>query len=243
MSEYVGNKAYVNQTVAESYEDIRFHSSYGRYLNQLEVRIVQFFIKNFNKSGIILDLAGGTGRFSRLAISMGFRVVCTDISLNQLKVSVRNVDKTKGLFAAVVADAENLPFKDYAFAGIISVRFFTLLPPNSKRRVLMEMSRVGRQWALIHFSNWISVSTVRRVAMKIIGRHDGVYPVVWRAFKKDLSDAGYDITGLRRPLILPPRHFPQVLLKLVRYINHVGDNSPLGYFSEQSFALLENHSS
>ncbi len=83
----------------------------------------------------LLDLACGTGDFTRMATSAGFDVVGADLSLGMLSAA-------KGLERGVEADAAHLPFPSHAFDGLLcgyALRNFTDLDG-----AIAEMGRVLR---------------------------------------------------------------------------------------------------
>jgi demethylmenaquinone methyltransferase / 2-methoxy-6-polyprenyl-1,4-benzoquinol methylase len=84
---------------------------------------------------LVLDLACGTGDFSRLAARQGYRVVGADLSAGMLAA---NREATP----VVEADAAQLPFPDAAFDGVVcgyALRNFTDLAAT-----LAESARVLR---------------------------------------------------------------------------------------------------
>jgi demethylmenaquinone methyltransferase/2-methoxy-6-polyprenyl-1,4-benzoquinol methylase len=83
----------------------------------------------------ILDVASGTGDFSREAFEQGFLATSTDLSFGML-------DASKDLHAKVQADASQLPFRTGSFDGVTcgyALRNFTDL-----QATFDEMARVLR---------------------------------------------------------------------------------------------------
>ena len=69
----------------------------------------------------LLDLACGTGDFTRMATTAGFEVVGADLSIGMLSAA-------KGSVRGVEADAAHLPFPDHTFDGLLcgyALRNFT----------------------------------------------------------------------------------------------------------------------
>jgi SAM-dependent methyltransferase len=99
----------------------------------------------------LLDVAAGAGDVSA-AIARAARgrqvdleVVALDREIAHLALGRRSGD----VAAAVVADAEALPFRDGAFDLSLSSLFFHHLDPAGKASVAAEMRRVARRGAVI----------------------------------------------------------------------------------------------
>ena len=83
----------------------------------------------------LLDLAAGTGDFTRLATDRGMTVVSADLSIGMLQAG-------RGTTRAVEADAAHMPFADATFDGLVcgyALRNFTDLAG-----AIAEMARVVR---------------------------------------------------------------------------------------------------
>ncbi|HUK84942.1 MAG TPA: class I SAM-dependent methyltransferase [Candidatus Acidoferrum sp.] len=78
---------------------------------------IRFIKKTFPKTGLILDLACGTGRHSILLSKEGYDVVGLDISSNLLKIAKSRWSGTQ----LIRSDMRFLPFKTAAFSAAISM--------------------------------------------------------------------------------------------------------------------------
>ena len=86
-------------------------------------------------NSLVLDIAAGTGDFTRELNRQGLRAVATDLSLGMLEAG-------RAMPERVQADASRLPFRDGAFDGVTcgyALRNFTNLEAT-----LHEMGRVTR---------------------------------------------------------------------------------------------------
>jgi SAM-dependent methyltransferase len=88
-----------------------------------------------------LDAGSGPVQWPEyLTYSEGYRYrVCADISITALKAARQKLLQ-RGLY--VVADIANLPFKDDAFGGVVSMHAIHHLPVNEHRRAYAELHRV-----------------------------------------------------------------------------------------------------
>jgi ubiquinone/menaquinone biosynthesis C-methylase UbiE len=126
--------------VAADYETIRFENPGGRLVDALQKNAVLEGVDSLNLTGKkVLDVACGTGRFSRLFRSRGARVIGLDLSramLNQAR------DRQSADFY-VEASALQLPFKEGIFDISVSVNAFNHLPAFEE--AINEICRVSKR--------------------------------------------------------------------------------------------------
>ncbi len=128
----IGDDIYQNAR----YEDLRPVSR--EYIHRCHLRVTQ----HLNQEGeYLLDAGSGPIQYPEyLEYSSGFRYrVCLDISILALK-EARNRIGSHGLF--VVGDVANLPFKRYAFDGVVSLHTVHHLPAEEQRQAFEELYRV-----------------------------------------------------------------------------------------------------
>lgn len=243
MANYKARTTYQDKRVAESYDEVRFTSVHGKYLDELEKQATRHLMRRVDKPSLVLDLASGTGRFAKLALDEGNRVVAADISLELLKISSQRLGNHQDLKGFVLCDAEKLPFKGGAFDCVIAIRFMGMLPPPVRQNILLETRRVSRKWAILNFPNSLSAITFLKLIWKLKRQSPEYYSTSPWALKKELSACGFEITKRCQPLLVPPRRLPKLFLGMIKAINRLGSWSPLGYFSEQYFVLLEKRDS
>ena len=85
-------------------------------------------LTKINTSAALLDVACGTGDFSKAASKFGVsNIVGADLSINMLRLSQDKIPMAKGLVQSV---GENLPFKNNTFTNITvqSDQFLHLAP-------------------------------------------------------------------------------------------------------------------
>lgn len=116
---------YQIEKVAEEYESIRFGHPGGRLKDALQKEAIREAAGAVDlRKKKVLDVACGTGRFSRLFRSEGSRVVGIDLSRAMLD-QARSRDSGD---AYVQASAFSLPFRDGTFDIAVSVNAFNHLP-------------------------------------------------------------------------------------------------------------------
>ena len=99
-------------------------------------KYMPFFRRHLAGCGAILEIGSGTGRVTRHLEELAPVIIASDISLGMLRYArVKN-----GLATGVVADAENLPFRDAAFDGMIAMNALSYCV--NKGKALAEAFRV-----------------------------------------------------------------------------------------------------
>lgn len=129
--------------VAEEYETIRFEHPGGKLQDALQKRAILNGLGSLNLRKMkILDVACGTGRFSRLFRSQGAHVVALDLS----RAMLRQAKDRQSADAYIEGSALRLPFKDETFDIAVSVNAFNHLPPFEE--AIKEICRVSKRVVL-----------------------------------------------------------------------------------------------
>ena len=141
--------------VAE-YEKKRYRGWDQRIVHIREQRILKRFLRKITRdSGDFLDVPCGYGRFSSLVWERGLRLVSSDISFHMVKRACERNSReiSSEAVRGVVADAkQGLPFRDNAFAGILSMRFFHHIHSGEDReKILSEFARITDGWIILSF--------------------------------------------------------------------------------------------
>lgn len=104
--------------------------------------------KKLDKKSKILNVGDGTGTISLELENMGFKnITSIDIDKEFIKIAKKRCKHTK----FVVANAENLPFKDEEFEVITYVDVIEFL---DFKKTIKEASRVSKKGATIYFENF-----------------------------------------------------------------------------------------
>jgi len=215
MSNYIAKNAYQDQVVAQSYENRRFSSLRGRLVNARELDAVRRALSHVKPCGSILDLPCGTGRLILPLVEAGLDVWGADISEHMLQEAKRKLESSgQGHLVDHLGchDAENLPYPDGKFEGVISLRFMAHLPPEVRQRVLVEMKRVARRWLIVAFNVSDPLFALKRTIRRRFKRQYSAFPVTWR----DLSDELARV-GLYQLKVFPvaPLHLSEVFVVLL----------------------------
>ena len=140
--------------------------------------------------GRVLDVACGTGRYVRRLLGKGYGVIGSDVSCEMLSVARRTTSSPR-LLDLVQSDAASLPFATAEFDGVTCMRLYHRVPRGERLRMLREVHRAGRTWAILFFgmSNpWLSVRRVLRSLGK--RRPTNPNPVTMTQLHRELDSAG-----------------------------------------------------
>ena len=113
--------------------------------------------------GRVLEIGGGTGRFSRPLQANGVPVVPLDLSRQML-----DRGRTQGLRDAVLGDAAALPFHDGAFGAALSVHVLHLVKEVGP--VLHEIVRTVHGEYVVVADNWDGFSLNRLYSERAAAR-------------------------------------------------------------------------
>jgi SAM-dependent methyltransferase len=178
---------------AAEYDRTRFGGLFGGIKNYTALRLLQRCLDEVRPAGPVLDLPCGTGRLASVLRERGVRAVGVDQSLAMLAHA-----RAKGAETLVAARAEELPFRDGALDGVVSLRFFHYLPGDLRVRMLAEMSRVTRRFAILEFRYRNRVRGALRAAGRIVGMHGRPkrYPALSQILR-EVAGAGFEVVRVR----------------------------------------------
>jgi SAM-dependent methyltransferase len=162
--DYKARGHYQDENIVQGYEEKRFSGLSGWLRDRLEKHAVKKALGELGRGSKILDLPCGTGRFTPLFQKMGYLVVRADISLEMLRYATEVAGLRQEILGSVRCDAEALPFRDGSFDGVFCFRFLPHLPPETRKKALLELSRVTHgslivdyryKYAFRSLSRWI----------------------------------------------------------------------------------------
>lgn len=147
----------------------------------------------------MLDVACGTGRYTRLLLEHGYQAGGADISPEMLEFARARTKGSANLLFLQAGDAEDLPFEDGQFEGVTCMRLFHRVPPVQRAQMLLEVQRVGCGWAILFFgmsTPWLRLR--RTVRSKVFrGRPSNPYPVTPAGLRDELWALGFTVRDRR----------------------------------------------
>ena len=106
----------------------------------------------------ILDVATGTGWASRRVAAYGAEVIGIDIAERLLDAARELADEQNFAIDYKTADAEDLPFPDDSFDGVIST--FGVMFASDQEAAIRELARVCKPGARLAVAAWRPEGTV-----------------------------------------------------------------------------------
>jgi len=191
---YKAKKTYRSKEVASKYEEKRFKSLKGWFVNKRELGLIDKALKyaGITPPATILDIPCGTGRVSVHLAKMGFDIIATDISsemISYAKEKVNSLNDLSGNIKFEVADAECLPYVTDSFDACISLRFLGHIPDKSRKRILKEMIRVTKKYLILAYYLKSSLQYHLR-KRKRRGRGIEWHPLNLREVEEELTAVG-----------------------------------------------------
>jgi ubiquinone/menaquinone biosynthesis C-methylase UbiE/uncharacterized protein YbaR (Trm112 family) len=164
-----------SEAYARQYEQpdvaARYNAMYGgraskRATTNRESRLIQRHLLSQPPCRTILDMPCGGGRLSpAIALAAPDAVIIeADIGLGQVRYArAHGLDGTRQAF--ITASGFHLPIRDGGVDAVVCIRLFHHLPAVAERqRLLDELLRVSRAFAILTFFDYYSVkNTLRRV--------------------------------------------------------------------------------
>ncbi|MFC2021447.1 class I SAM-dependent methyltransferase [Chloroflexota bacterium] len=108
------------QQAAAGYDSARFACECGALYDRLTKEVVYSYLKECE---YILDAGTGTGRFAIYLAQKGMNIVAMDSSPEMIEIAREKARQAgcQDRIQFIVADIENLPFKDSSFYGVCSI--------------------------------------------------------------------------------------------------------------------------
>lgn len=114
-----------------------------RYPSELVVRwLFSTFSAERRKTGKVLDLGGGGGRHSIVMAEAGLEVVLADTSPSGIAHGEKLAREKQVSVTGVQCSADDLPFDDDSFDGVLCFGVLYYLDPETYARSLREIYRV-----------------------------------------------------------------------------------------------------
>lgn len=126
-----------------------YENQHPEIFNKIEMNLVHTFFKKIGYVHYILDVGTGTGFFTKIAIKHSKKVIAIDISMNMLIKCRSNFSNENIDF--ILADAENLPFKENIFDCVAASSVLHHIPEYKK--FLSESFFVLKQGAVLYIQH------------------------------------------------------------------------------------------
>ena len=217
---------YYNQ-LAPTYDRERFGTSYGKYVDAQERRILERWLQPF-RGGRILDLACGTGRFLDLA-THGI-----DASQEMLQVA-RAKHPAKDLRQALANEIAP-PETSGTFDAIFCFHLFMHVPLAEIRSIIEACGRCVRPGGILIFD---APSALRRriVRFRAQGWHGATS--LSSGDVDELTADKWRGIGSEGVLLFPIHRFPEAVRKWIRPVDSALGKTPLKELASYQLFCLE----
>lgn len=211
---------------SEVYDRSRFQDGKGVQINSVQQAIVKELCSDI-KSKKVLELAVGTGRFTKTMVSREADLVGLDSSISMLRITRKKCSIANAKMPSLIrADATKLPFKADVFDYVLCINAFNHMPKYTD--AIQESSRVLKSNGSFVFNFPNTASILLPLALFVNARSKSVERPV---FSKWYSPKQILLTLFRNRLRVEtteghiPVGFAQTVIdKLVR-------KSPIRFFS------------
>ncbi|MEN8265184.1 MAG: class I SAM-dependent methyltransferase, partial [Nitrospirota bacterium] len=208
---------------AGSYDSMRWLTRAGKLINSVQIEIMEDFIKDLSH-GDFLEVASGTGRFTKVLLEKNFSVTSIDISssmLEQLKQKLKDHPNIKN-HKMLVSDARDMELKSSTFDGVVCFNALSHIPEH--KRVLKEVYRVLKPGGRFIFNipNYLSVylpfGLYVNLRKKSITRDVYTRWYTFNEIKNDLEELGFSIEKVKGQFHFPTST-PSFLLPFLKNID------------------------
>ena len=188
---YKMKMTYQRTASAESYFTKRFSHPRGKRENEETMLALVQALNSIPGMKVVLDMPCGSGRLTQYFYERGYLYIGADISMEMMKVLVKE-QKEKGTSPILVhCDGADLPFRDNAFDCVVCFRFFNVqrIPNVVRQEILKEVRRVSGKWLILQGKDLKLQGPFVRFKVflrKLFGGDTAKYD-----FEKELFEAGW----------------------------------------------------
>ena len=224
---------------AKIYDEDRWQTSAGRYINTTQKGIVLQKVKWHSKK--VLEIGAGTGRFSIEVARQGGTVFALDFAFSML-TTIRTKSHNQSNIKVIQANAERLPFQSDTFDICICINAFSHMPNNDL--VMNEVYRVLKKDGqfIFNFPNLFSIYFPFGFIVNLKKRslQKGVYT---RWYKPKEISRTYRQNCFKLQNIQGEIHFPtktaDFIVPILSFLDKVFRKSILKYLSPIIFYTLK----
>jgi len=189
---------YQDDEVASKYIKQRYSSLFGKLRNELEIKVINSFLKILNPK-TTLDLAAGTGRVTKRLknFGKGYAIDTSEEMLEYAKAEIGN-----WIFKR--SDAFNIPFEDEFFDVVVSTRFIWHFKKFDRDKLFKEIWRVLKSDGYLIF-DFPNANIKRFVPTKSKIGKKRVYTHSWtiNGVKEELQENSFKFISVKNILNNP----------------------------------------
>ena len=222
---------------AEIYDETRFSSEFGKYLDAVQKKIVLGMCEYDDKE-ILLDIGTGTGRFVMELVGKGAISTGTDVSGRMIKTAKKKAVERRVYERVnlVRADACTLPFRNASFDGCISINVLNHV--SDYNRALSEVARIlkPRGYFVANFPNMQGIFLP--VALFVKFRQRALFRQVYskwftlKEMKEAISNAGLRTESIKGCLMSTTLGLSRkTIISLLKHVNRLFIFLPWKYLS------------
>jgi ubiquinone/menaquinone biosynthesis C-methylase UbiE len=154
---------YLQERTVKGYE--AYYQTKYRRADILEKKLLRKLLNQFGDMQKVLEVACGTGHFTRWMESIGLE--CYGLDLSHLMLGEARKLWSNGQL--IQGESHYLPFRSGSFDVIAFIACLEYMPNVGK--VFQEAARVARKGMIVGLMNKWSPSTIRRIAQVKMGRN------------------------------------------------------------------------
>lgn len=203
-----------------------FETKSGRHYIKRKLQKALSF-SYFTKNQDILEIGSGLGFFSFEYEKLGLSLTSVDISLNNITRTRERGSLLKSNADFAACDAQNLPFKENSFDGILSNSTLRYVP--DLRKALRETYRVLKPggYVLLDFPNKYCPyfgGHLKKILVERVHAIDNFYNA--KELKNIFEEAGFKKMQIKRGLFVP-RGISDKLLPFFVILEFIAEKIPL----------------
>ncbi len=173
----------------------RFERGSRKRVDRREQAAVKRIFASLPRCKNVLDVPCGAGRFAAVLGADGRKLIAIDVAAEVL-VHAGERAKKAGVDAQVMqGDASKLPLSDKAVDCAFSNRLLHhILDRKERIKILRELHRVTRRFAIVSFFDYHSFGTIRKILKAIKGRkppYEG--QPTFAEFAAEVNEAGFAV--------------------------------------------------
>ena len=173
----------------------RFERGSRKRVDRREQATVKRIFSELKGVKVVLDVPCGAGRFAATLGGNGRRLIAVDVAAEVLVHASSRAEKAGVQAEVMQGDATKLPLDDKAVDCAFSNRLLHhILDRKERLKILRELHRVTRRYAVVSFFDYHSFGAVRKFLKALKGRkppYEG--QPAFAEFADEVSEAGFNV--------------------------------------------------